>query len=54
MRPIRVMVRNLHPSINCDEITKELRERNLKVESVTQKFKKMTISNKVDYICNVC
>lgn len=49
IRPIRVMARNLIPSVDCDEITKELKERNFKVKEVIQKLKKNTVNNKVDY-----
>lgn len=48
-RPIRVMVRNLHQSTSCDEISNELKERNFKITEVVQKFKKTTINNKTDY-----
>lgn len=46
VRTFTVMARNLHHSINCDEITKELR-----VEEVAQKLKNITINNKIDNIC---
>jgi len=45
IRPIRVMLRDLHPSCDVKDITEELREREFKIISVVQKLKKITRRN---------
>lgn len=43
------MVRNLHPSTPVEDISKELVEKNYKIQEVVQKFRKNVINNKVEY-----
>lgn len=48
-RPIRVMVRNLHPTCKVEEIKEDLENMNLKIIDVTNKLKKTKV-NGVDVI----
>lgn len=46
-RPIRVIVRNLHPSYNVEEIKEDLEDKGLKIIDVNNKLRKNKVNGKI-------